>query len=150
MVSVLTTAPNHADPDENGALTLLATHEDARLIIDLSRWAQEWGFHDANRWVRSHVTELTEYDTFIVEHPPGSNEYKHPFTVLGYFENVGLFHKHNVIDEPLLFDWLDFEGPWKLLGDFALAHRTDAGEPTLWCNFEALARHQQQRRATDG
>lgn len=38
----------------------MATHEDARLIIDLSRWAQEWGFHEANRWLSSHAEELTD------------------------------------------------------------------------------------------
>lgn len=124
----------------------MATHEDAKLVIELSRWAQEWGFHDANRWIRAHEDEVRSYETFIEKHPVGSGEYKQPFTVLGYFENIGLFFKHEVLDVPLLFDWLDFEGPWELLQEFALSHRASRGEPTLWENFERLAQAQRKYR----
>lgn len=123
----------------------MATKEDARLIIEFSRWAIDWGFHEANVWIAGHAADVSSYQSFVETYPPGTPEHRHPFTVLGYFENLGLFYKHNVIDEALLFDWLDFCGPWNKLSSFAYSHREDKQNPQLWGNFEALA--QAQRRS---
>ncbi len=123
----------------------MATHQDAMLIIEFSRWAEDWGFHPANRWVRGHLEEVRDFDTFKRLHPPGTDEHRHPFTVLGYFENLGLFHRHGVIDEDLLFDWLNFIEPWELLSGFARSHRDASGNPGLWEHFERLAAEQEKR-----
>ena len=76
----------------------MATYQDARLIIELSKWAQDWGFHESNQWIRSLEKAPENYREFASEYPPGSKEHRHPFTVLGYFENIGLFLKHEVVD----------------------------------------------------
>lgn len=125
----------------------MATYYDARLIIELSRWAQDWGFHEANAWLEQHADELRDYADFKRRFPAGTSEFKHIFTVLGFFENVGLFRKHGVIDEELLFDWLDFTRPWSELAAVALGHRKDRENPTLWQNFEALAQGQRHWKA---
>lgn len=125
----------------------MASHEDARLIVEFSNWARTWGFHEANSWVTLHQDALQDYRSFGKKFPPGTPEYRHPFTVLGYFENLGLFYKHKVIDEALLFDWLDFRRPWRILESFALADRVAEGNDDLWIHFELLARDQASTKA---
>jgi hypothetical protein len=122
----------------------MATADDARLIVEFSRWALEWGFHEANAWTRGHAEMLTDYEVFVTAYPPGTVEHRHPFTVLGYFENLGLFFKHHVIDEDLLLDWLDFTSPWQQFEKFVQSQRELRGQPALWENFEALATAQRR------
>lgn len=120
----------------------MATQGDARLIIEFSQWAHTWGFHESNSWVYRNPEEVRDYGEFVKRFPPGTSEHRHPFTVLGYFENIGLFYKHDVIDKALLFDWLDYTRHWRLLGAFALGHRKSEENQRLWRNFERLASDQ--------
>lgn len=123
----------------------MATRQDALLIIEFSRWANEWGFHDSNRWIREHRSMLESFETFSSSCPRESEGFMHVHTVLGYYENLGLFFKHGVIDEALLLDWLDFVGPWdSVLGALALGLREASAEARAWENFEALVDAQRQ------
>lgn len=117
----------------------MATREDAMLIIEFSRWAKDWGFYDANDWIRQHRSELARYEDFTRNFPRTSDGYRHAHTVLGYYENLGLFYRHDVIDTDILFDWLNFVDPWERLSHLALGLRAEAANPALWTNFERLA-----------
>lgn len=132
---------------------MAATADEARLIVEFSNWAQTWGFHPANRWVVQHRSELKDYEQFQVDHPAGSDGHTSIYRVLGYYENIGLFYKHEAINRDLLFDWLDFCEPWSIVADYALAERAAGANPTLWANFELLATDQRkymERPGSDG
>lgn len=120
----------------------MATPDDARLIIEFSRWAEEWHFYEANHWIMSEEY-LAEYRPFVERYPEGSVEYQHVTKVLGYYENLGLFYKHGVIDRELLFDWLDFSDAWDRVASFAHGMRAATENPKLWANFERLVEDQQ-------
>lgn len=131
----------------------MATKDDAMLVIEFSRWAKEWGFYEANSWLRENRDKWNTYEVFRDALPPSSEGYHHVHTVLGFYENLGLFYRHRVIDTNLLFDWLDFVDPWSRLAAVALGLRDDAENPDLWTNFELLARDQRgwlERRDAHG
>jgi hypothetical protein len=114
------------------------------LIIEFSRWAKDWGFHEADDWVRAHRAELATYQDFVTNFPRTTPGYRHVQTVLGYYENLGLFYRHNVIDVDLLFDRLNFVDPWQRLSHLALGLRAQATNPALWTSFEQLATDQRE------
>ena len=119
----------------------MATYHDARLVLELSRWAQDWGFHEANSWVFGRQFPA-DYPAFEANCPVGSEGYSAVHKVLGFYENVGLFLEHGVIDAPFLFDWLDAVSVWDRVGPVALGLRRQAGIPALWRSFERLAERQ--------
>lgn len=119
----------------------MTAYEDARIIIEFSRWALEFGLHDAERWISEHMSELDDYRKFKDRYGPDSRERLYPFSALGYYENLGLFYKHGAVSPAMLFDWLDFTEAWENLRAFALSHREASGLP-LWTNFEGLAKAQ--------
>jgi hypothetical protein len=119
----------------------MATYHDARLVLELSRWAQEWGFHEANRWVWSSRFPA-DYAAFQSDCPAESEGYSAVHKVLGFYENVGLFLEHGVVDGPFLFDWLDAVSVWDRVRPVALGLRREANIPALWRSFERLAERQ--------
>ncbi|HZJ09113.1 MAG TPA: hypothetical protein VFD39_05415, partial [Trueperaceae bacterium] len=71
--------------------------------------------------------------------PPTSERYRQVHTTLNYFETVGTLHKHGLINEQLLFDWLAVEAVWDRVKSLAIGDREQYGIPALWENFEAMA-----------
>ena len=59
--------------------------------------------------------------------------------VCDYFETLGALHKHGLVNEELLFDWLPISRIWDRIKGYALGQRRGTGEQGLWTNFEALA-----------
>jgi hypothetical protein len=127
----------------------VATPDDARLIIDLSQWAVDRGFHQANAWLWKNIEDVQDYDAFVEKYPADSEERPYPWSVLGYFENIGLFHKHDVIDRAMLFDWLEFDGYWQVLENFVVGNRKAKDNPELWTNFEKLVADQRAWREAE-
>jgi hypothetical protein len=57
------------------------------------------------------------------------------------FETIGTFVKHDLLSRELVEDLVWIQGVWDRVGPAALKMRDKAGEPRLYENFEALAKH---------
>lgn len=107
---------------------MVATYEDAGLLIQLLRWDTEMGLD---------VALSTIFDeSFDAEKaaPDDPNIRK----ILFFGEAVGALVKRNVLDRDLFRDVYWFDGMWSRVAAHALAAREQEGEPALYENFEAL------------
>ena len=122
------------------------THEDALVVIQLARWSTELGITQSLGFLRGG--HFDDWQGFKSRHGPGTEGYEHLVRIAQYYETVGTLWKHGLINETLLFDWLDISATWELVKPLALGDRADRGVPGLWENFEGLADAQQaaQRR----
>ena len=108
---------------------MVATYEDANLIVELLRWGTEMGFENA--------VEVIFSDSF--DAADGSIDSPEARKVLYFGETLGTLVKHDVLDRALLLDLLWIEGIWSKVGAHAHYARVRDGEPALYENFEALA-----------
>jgi hypothetical protein len=108
---------------------MVATYEDANLIVELLRWGTELGFESA--------MEAIFADTFDAD--DGSVDSPDARKVLYFGETLGTLVKHDVLDRGLLLDLLWIDGIWSKVGAHARFARERDGEPALFENFEALA-----------
>jgi hypothetical protein len=115
------------------------THQDAVLMIQLANLMVTSGAQEAKDWLWGDEF-IPGYTEFVQKYPPGSDGYLRASTVCGYFETVGTLHKHGLLSESLLFDWLAVSMVWKRLEGFILGLRRQVDEPRLYENFEAMAR----------
>lgn len=115
------------------------THQDAALMLQLAQFMVTSGAQEAKDWMWSDQF-VPAYDVFVKKYPPGSEGYLRASTTCGYFETVGTLHKHRLLNEDLLFDWLAVSMVWDRIKGFALGVRQAAGEPRLYENFEAMAK----------
>ena len=58
------------------------------------------------------------------------------------FETIGTFVKNDLLSRELVEDLIWVEGIWNKVGPAALRMREESGEPRLFENFAALAKHQ--------
>ncbi len=107
----------------------MAKHEDALIVIELSRWFDEMGLPEALKEVMA--------DNFDVG--DGSVESDAVRKVLRFGETIGSLVKHRVLDWDLISDLYWFEGWWKRVEKFALYERQETGEPRIYEHFEAIA-----------
>ena len=108
----------------------MATHEDAMLVMEIMRWAQETGATDTtHRLMREHR---------LGGDPPSTDD-PDVVQVLVLHETVGTFVKQGVLDAGLVHDLMAVDWVWSVVGPGAIAMREEMGEPRLWENFEALA-----------
>lgn len=108
---------------------MVATYEDANLIVELLRWGTEMGFESA--------VEVIFSDSF--DPADGSVDSPDARKVLYFGETLGTLVKHDVLDRALLVDLLWIDGLWSKVGAHARYARERDGEPALYENFEALA-----------
>jgi hypothetical protein len=108
---------------------MVATYDDAGLIVQLMRWGTEMGLQES-------LAALFSPD-FDAE--DGSKDNPDVRKVLFFGETVGTLVKHNVLDRALLIDLLWIEGIWAQVDAFALHAREQSGVALLYENFEALA-----------
>ena len=120
------------------------THEDAVLVVQLAQWSSTAGLVEAVDWIFSDDF-VSEHEQFVINFPPTSERYRQVHTTLNYFETVGTLHKHGLINEQLLFDWLAVEAVWDRVKGLAIGDREQYGIPALWENFEAMAKAQAER-----
>lgn len=104
------------------------------------------GVPEANSWFWSDEFPA-DYDQFKVRYPRGSRGVRLLEIIAGFADTVALLWKHKILDEPLLFDWRTFHYTWARAEGVLHGLRTDAGQPDLWENFEALAQAQAAARA---
>jgi hypothetical protein len=105
------------------------TREDATLLIQINQWMAMSG-------VNEQMPKLFAegFDPQTAE--PNDEPVR---LALGTFETIGTLVKHGLLSGELVKDWMWIEGIWKRVGPAAMRARTDAGEPRLYENFEALA-----------
>ena len=124
-----------------------ATREDAALVVQLAQLYATSGASAATQWIWSE-NFVAEADAFAERYPPGSPEYDRIGIIASFFETVATLWKHELIDEALLFDWLGVALMWDRLHALLLAQREEAGDPSLWENFEAMAAAGARARVT--
>jgi hypothetical protein len=107
---------------------MAGTHQDAALIVELSKWGAIAGIADAAGKIFSN-----DFD-------PDTAELSDPEVrlVLGYNETVATLVKNDLLDRDLVVDWLWVTGTWDRVGPAAIRARERAGVPALYENFEAL------------
>jgi hypothetical protein len=113
-------------------------YEDARLLVHLAEWHSAAGLPGALRWLWSDEF-VPDYSGFVERYPSGSEGDRLAALICDYFETVGALHKHGLVNEDLLFDWLPVSRIWDRVKEYALGQRRSANGPGLWGNFEALA-----------
>jgi hypothetical protein len=107
---------------------MVATYDDAGLLVQLMRWDTELGVADAMAAV---FDESFDPETAA---PDDANIRK----ILFFGEAIGALVKHNVLDRDLVRDVYWFDGVWSRVKSHALAAREHEGEPSLYENFELL------------
>ena len=110
---------------------MVATYEDAGLVVQLMRWGTEMGLQEA----------LAEIFAENFDTEDGSRDDANVRKVLFFGETIGTLVKHDVLDIDLLRDLLWVDGIWKQVRAYALHTRETSGVIALYENFEALATH---------
>jgi hypothetical protein len=106
-----------------------ASHEDAKLIVQLVRWGSESGLDEA---VHALFAEDFQPAEATVDDPSIRK-------VLQFGEVVGTLVKQGVLDRALVIDLWWITGIWGRVQAAALRQRDKLGEPRLYENFESLA-----------
>src|SRR5579863_2463682 len=107
----------------------MAKHEDALIVIQLSRWGTELGIEGALREIFADGFDASD----------GSKDNESVAKVLAFGETIGSLVKHNVLDWNLLSDLFWIEGMWRQVAATAKYRRDQTGEARLYEHFEALA-----------
>ena len=68
--------------------------------------------------------------------------------VLNWYETIGTLHKHGLLNEDLLFDWLAIDLTWDRMKSHALGWREEIGNTHMYENFEAMANAQREWAAS--
>src|SRR5579884_2003198 len=114
------------------------TYQDASLVVRLAQWHTSCDLPAALSWLWSDGF-LPDYAAFTQQHPAGSEGDRKATLICEYFETVGVLHKHGLVNEELLFDWLEVAPVWDRIKGYVLGRRGRTGGKPLWANFEALA-----------
>jgi hypothetical protein len=105
------------------------THNDAMLVVELSKWGAMSGLPAA-----ADTIFADDFDPEAVELSDPSIR-----AVLGFFETVATLVKHDLLDRDLVDDWLWVPGVWTRVGPAAKRARASLGADNLYENIEALA-----------
>jgi hypothetical protein len=108
------------------------THHDAVLMVQIAQWGTSLGIEGA-------LTKLFA-DDFDPAKADGTND-EAVRNVLHYGESIGTLTKHDLLSRELVDDWIWVDGLWSRVGPAAIRLREKLGEPRLYENFEALAKH---------
>jgi hypothetical protein len=108
------------------------------MMLQLAQLASTEHMRKAMNWIWSDAF-IPEHREFMRKYPRGSGEYGMLSDCLGLNETIGTLHKHRLINEDLLFDWLAISVVWNRVKGVAIGEREAAGNPALWENFEAMA-----------
>jgi hypothetical protein len=111
---------------------MVGTHDDALLIVELSKWGALIGLPEAGRTV---FADGFDRDSAEATNPS-------VWAVLGFYETIATLVKNNLLSSELVFDWLWVSGAWDRVGPAAIRAREKSGASILYENFEALAARQ--------
>jgi len=107
---------------------MVATYEDAALLVQLLRWDTESGVDEA-------LSTIFREDFDGEQAAPDDPNIR---KVLMFGEAIGALVKHHVLDRDLIRDVYWFDGIWSRVRFHALAAREHENEPSLYENFELL------------
>jgi hypothetical protein len=107
---------------------MVASREDAALMVQLMRWGTEMGLDESLRVIFGPGWDP---ETASMEDPAVER-------VLSFGETAGALVKHGLLARELLVDIFWIDGMWSKVGPHALKAREHEGEPSLYENFEAL------------
>ena len=107
---------------------MVATYDDAKLVIQIVQWSTDLGIDDAMKEIFSDGFDASD----------GASDNASVRKVLTFGETVGSLVKHNVLDWDLLSDLFWMDGMWRKVEAHAKFHRERLGEPRLYEHFEAL------------
>ena len=116
----------------------VASHNDAIIVIQLSQWGATADLQEANEFLWSK-NFTSDYDEFLEKYPWGSTEHGYASSICSWYETLGALHKHGLINQQLIFDWLAVDSVWNRIRGFALGIRKEHRDPRLYSNFESLA-----------
>ena len=122
------------------------THDDARLMVELAHLYAVQDVGEAAGWIRSDAF-ISDYAQFNATYPQGSVEALKLGKVLNYYETLGTLHKHDLINEDLLFDWLAINIVWDRVKGVVQGIQA-ATSPAMYENFEAMAKAEARWSAT--
>jgi hypothetical protein len=108
---------------------MVATYDDAALVVQLVRWGTELGLSDA-----IHTLLSEAFDPSVVS----TNDVA-VRKVLEFGEVVGTLVKQNILNRELVLDLWWAAGAWERVSTAAENERERLGQPRLYENFEALA-----------
>jgi hypothetical protein len=119
----------HFDDPARKEGEMVATYEDAALVVQLVRWGTEMGLEEA-----THALFADGFDAEVasIDHPSVRK-------MLLFGETVGTLVKHGILDKELVQDLWWIDGSWGRVGPTARRERQRLGEPSLYENFDALA-----------
>src|SRR2546430_2092760 len=108
---------------------MAGTHDDAMLIVELSKLGAMSGLDEASRtlWADDFDPDTAEVNDPAVQ------------KTLYFYETIGTLVKNGLFDRDLAYDWLWAAGAWAKVGPAAERAREKAGVAELFENFEALA-----------
>lgn len=118
------------------------TRDDATLMIELAQLYEAQDSAEAAGWIRSDAF-IPAYDAFYAKYPQGTPEAIKLNKLLGFYETLGTLHKHGLMSEDLLFDWLDVQSTFERVKDIVKGMQA-AISPAMYENFEAMATAQQR------
>ena len=109
---------------------MVATYDDASLVVNLLRWGTEMKMDEAYGTIFSPDYVADDPDPDLGD--PSVNK------VLYFGETIGALVKHGVLDRGLILDIFWADGLWPLVRSRALMVRERSNDPRLYENFEAL------------
>jgi len=108
---------------------MVATYEDAQLVLQLVRWGTEMGLDEA-----AHALFADGFDANAA-----STDHAAVRKMLVFGETIGTLVKNGILDKSLVQDLWWVDGIWDRVGPAARRERERLGEPRLYENFDALA-----------
>ncbi len=110
----------------------MADHKDAELLVQLAQWGSMMELEKSMAAVMGDDFDPERADAMD---PPIAR-------ALEFYETVGTLTKRDLLDTPLVLDWLWVSGIWERLRPAVERLRDKHGVPQLFENFESLARMQ--------
>jgi hypothetical protein len=110
---------------------------DAGMVLEIAEWYLRCGMPAALSWLWN---QGVNGDEVVGRCAPGGIEDGTAAQICAYYDVVGALHRHGLIHDSLLFDWLTVAPVWDRMKGYVLARRRDACNQTLWSCFEEMAR----------
>jgi hypothetical protein len=118
------------------------TREDADILLRLAELSALHNLPAAATFIWSDDFP-TDFARFRDKFPAGKRSEEEGLLrrYLGYFETAGTLYRNDLFSGDLLFDWMAVTAAWDRVKGYALGVRQEAGDTSLFENFEYAAEH---------
>jgi hypothetical protein len=117
------------------------TREDADILLRLAQLSALLNLPAAAAFIWSDDFP-TDFARFRDKFPRGAKRSEEEGLLqrfLGYFETAGTLYRNGLFSGDLMFDWVAITAVWDRVKGYALGVREEAGDPSLFENFEYAA-----------